>query len=51
MQGNGVEDYRAGLQAVKTSDYVFIYYELTNRYLAANDCTVVSVAPFGIVQI
>ena len=51
MQGNGVADYNAGYNAVKTSNYVFISYELSNRYFAAaNDCSVVSVAPFGIVR-
>ena len=49
MQGNGVADYKAGLKAAKISNYVFIYYELSNRYLAANDCSIVSVEPFGIV--
>ena len=47
MQNYGVQDYNAGYQLAKTSSFVFIYYELTNRYLAANDCSVVSVAPFG----
>lgn len=49
MQYNGVADYKAGLQLVKSSNFVFIYYELSNRYFAANDCSIVSVAPFGIV--
>ena len=49
MNGNGVADYMAGVQAVKTSNYVFIYYELSNRYLAVNDCSIVSTSPFGIV--
>ena len=49
MKGNGVADYKAGVKAVKNSNYVFIYYELSNRYLAANDCSIVSTSPFGII--
>ena len=47
MKYYSVADYNAGYQLAKTSTFVFIYYELTHRYLAANDCSVVSVAPFG----